>query len=147
MRQACKCRTVEMSSCFLKKKSPNYFRRGADVPYPTLPYPPSTTTVQTGGGEGRGFQFSALYIRRTLCRHVTIGTPMVILCCLTALTVFDSQNSKNDHWCTNRHMSTQSPPNTQSPYFLQTALWDCQSSEASHGHAHFWTLGCVVIAA
>jgi len=26
----------------------------------------------------------------------------------------DSQNSKNHHWCTNRHMSTQSPPNTQS---------------------------------
>jgi len=25
-----------------------------------------------------------------------------------------SQNSKNHHWCTNRHMSTQSPPNTQS---------------------------------
>jgi len=23
-------------------------------------------------------------------------------------------NSKNDHWCTNRHMSTQSPPNTES---------------------------------
>ena len=27
----------------------------------------------------------------------------------------DSQNSKNGHWCTNCHMSTQSPPNTQSP--------------------------------
>jgi len=26
----------------------------------------------------------------------------------------DSQNSKNDHWCTNRHMSTQSSPNAQS---------------------------------
>jgi len=25
----------------------------------------------------------------------------------------DSQTAKNDHWCTNRHMSTQSPPNTQ----------------------------------
>jgi len=24
-------------------------------------------------------------------------------------------NSKNHHWCTNRHTSTQSPPNTQSP--------------------------------
>jgi len=24
------------------------------------------------------------------------------------------KNSKNDHWCTNRHMSTQSPPTTQS---------------------------------
>ena len=24
----------------------------------------------------------------------------------------DSQNSSNDHWCTNRPMSTQSPPNT-----------------------------------
>jgi len=119
-----------------------------------------------------------------LCRHVTIGTPMVIFPVLTVfwlfLTVFDdwytnghfcpfyclltvvdcfwrlvhcwytkdsqnrkndyigvpivtslprlyqqctnrqkqskdSQNSKNDRWCTNRHMSTQSPPNTQSP--------------------------------
>jgi len=32
--------------------------------------------------------------------------------------VKDSQKTvkqqKNDHWCTNRHMSTQSPPNTQS---------------------------------
>ena len=53
-----------------------------------------------------------------------IGTPMV-------LSVFDdwynvpfdknsqkqskdSQNSRNHHWCKNRHMSTQSPPNTQS---------------------------------
>ena len=26
----------------------------------------------------------------------------------------DSQNNKNHHWCNNRHMSTQSPPNTQS---------------------------------
>ena len=26
----------------------------------------------------------------------------------------DSQAAKNNHWCTNRHMSTQSPPNTQS---------------------------------
>jgi len=25
-------------------------------------------------------------------------------------------NSKNDHWCTNRHMSTQSSPNTQSQH-------------------------------
>ena len=24
------------------------------------------------------------------------------------------KQQKNDHWCTNRHMSTQSPPNTQS---------------------------------
>ena len=29
-------------------------------------------------------------------------------------TVKRQSNSKNDHWCTNRHMSTQSPPNTQS---------------------------------
>ena len=26
----------------------------------------------------------------------------------------DSQTAKNDHWCTNRYMSTHSPPNTQS---------------------------------
>ena len=56
----------------------------------------------------------------SLGRPVTICTPMV-------LSVFDDwysvpfvktvkrqSNSKNDHWCTNRHMSTQSPPNTQS---------------------------------
>ena len=59
----------------------------------------------------------------SLGRHVTTGTPMV-------LSVFDDwhsvpfvktvKNSQktvkqqiNDHWCTNRHMSTQSPPNTQ----------------------------------
>jgi len=29
-------------------------------------------------------------------------------------TVKRQSNSKNDHWCTNRHMSTQRPPNTQS---------------------------------
>ena len=59
----------------------------------------------------------------SLGRPVTIGTPMV-------LSVFgdwcsvpfvknsqnqskDSQTAKNDNWCTNRYMSTQSPPNTQ----------------------------------
>ena len=78
---------------------------------------------------------------------MTIGTPVVIF---AVLTVFDdwytvgtnsvpivkiiknsqktvkSQNSKNDHWCTNRHMSTQSPPNTQSlrtrPKFSKTVM-------------------------
>ena len=118
-----------------------------------------------------------LCIRRTLCRHVTIGTPMVIFAVLTVFWLFltigtllvhcwyslgrhvtigtpmvknsqetiktaqmtigvpivtclprlyqqcsnsvpivklNSQNSKNHCWCTNRHMSTQSPPNTQS---------------------------------
>jgi len=42
----------------------------------------------------------------------------------------DSQNSKNDHWCTvqgctNRHMFTQSPPNTQSHTwaFQRTHYW------------------------
>ena len=35
-------------------------------------------------GSGR-----ALCIRRTLCRHVTIGTPMVIFVVLTVLTIFD----------------------------------------------------------
>jgi len=56
-----------------------------------------------------------------------IGTPMV----LSVLGVFDdwysvpfvknsqkqskdSQTAKNDYWCTNRHMSIQSPPNIQS---------------------------------
>jgi len=31
---------------------------------------------------------AALCIRRTLCRHVTIGTPIVIFCCLTVLWLF-----------------------------------------------------------
>ena len=31
---------------------------------------------------------AALCIRRTLCRHVTIGTPMVIFCCLTVFWLF-----------------------------------------------------------
>ena len=59
---------------------------------------------------------AALCIRRTLCRHVTIGTPMVIFCCLTVFwlffTVFDEwytvpivKNTQN-HWCTNRHRFT-----------------------------------------
>jgi len=34
--------------------------------------------------------------------------------CHSSKTVKRQSNSKNDHWCTNRHMSTQSPPNTQS---------------------------------
>jgi len=76
-----------------------------------------------------------LCIRRTLCKHVTIGTPldgtpMVIFAVLTVFWLLltigtlctnsvpiikNSQKSKNVHWCTNRHMSTHSPPNTQSP--------------------------------
>jgi len=126
---------------------------------------------------------AALCIRRTLCRHVTIGIPMVIFCCLTVFWLFltngtlyqssktlktigvqivtgllrlykqstngvpivknsqnstkmttgvtvvtclprlyqpytnsvpkqskDRQNSKNNHWCTNRHRSTKTVP-------------------------------------
>jgi len=39
---------------------------------------------------------------------VTIGTPMVltVLCTNRQKQSKDSQNNKNDHWCTNRHMST-----------------------------------------
>ena len=56
---------------------------------------------------------AALCIRRTLCRHVTIDTPMVIFCCFDCLlTVFDEwyiepivKNTQN-HLCTNRHRST-----------------------------------------
>ena len=33
-------------------------------------------------------EFAALCIRRTLCRHVTICTPMVIFCCLTVFWLF-----------------------------------------------------------
>jgi len=48
----------------------------------------------------------------------TVGTVLVDLWRMV-LTVFDdwysvknSQNSKNDHWCTNRHMSTKTVPTT-----------------------------------
>ena len=71
----------------------------------------------------------------SLGRPVTIGTPMVknsqktvktakmttdvpIVTCLPRLyqqcTNRQKQTAKNDHWCADRHMSTQSPPNTQS---------------------------------
>ena len=61
---------------------------------------------------------AALCIRRTLCRHVTIGTPMVIFCCLT---VFDDWctvvtvlvlivKNTQTHWCTNRHRTTKTAP-------------------------------------
>jgi len=65
----------------------------------------------------------------SLGRHVTTGTPVVIFmlfwlcfecfwrlvqCTIRQKQSKDSQNSKNHHWCTNRHMSTQSPPDTQS---------------------------------
>ena len=52
---------------------------------------------------------------------MTIGTPMVLSVFDDWYSVYHSSktvkrqsNSKKDHWCTNRHMSTQSPPNTQS---------------------------------
>jgi len=54
---------------------------------------------------------------------IIIGVPIVT--CLPRLyqsctnsvpkTVKRQSKQQNDHWCTNRHMSTQSPPNTQSP--------------------------------
>ena len=54
-------------------------------------------------------------------KKMTIGVPIVT--CLLRLyqqctnrqkELKDSQNSKNDHRCTNLHMCTQNPPNTQS---------------------------------
>jgi len=66
---------------------------------------------------------AALCIRQTLCRHVTIGTPVVIFLlfdCLLA--VFDEwytvpivKNTQN-HWCTNCHRSTKT---------VQTAYQRC----------------------
>ena len=47
---------------------------------------------------------------------MTIGTVMVKNSQETAKT------AKNDHRCTNRHMSTQSPPNTQSPAAANSTL-------------------------
>ena len=61
---------------------------------------------------------------------MTIGVPIVT--CLPRLyqqctnrqkQSKDSKNSKNHRWCTNRHMSTQSPPNTQSPHLPNTQYW------------------------
>ena len=79
----------------------------------------------------------------SLGRHVTIGTPMVIFAVLTVFWLFFDdwytagtllvdlwrlvhqwfwvfltigtvyESAKNGHWCTNRHMSKQTPPNTQ----------------------------------
>jgi len=43
-------------------------------------------------------------------KKMTIGVPSYVYQKQSK----DSQNSKNGRWCTNRHMSTQSPPNTQS---------------------------------
>jgi len=46
----------------------------------------------------------------SLGRPVTIGTPMVIFVPFVKNSQkqsSDRQNSKNHHWCTNRHMSTQ----------------------------------------
>ena len=37
---------------------------------------------------GRGRRMRTLCIQRTLSRHVTIGTPMVIFCCLTVFWLF-----------------------------------------------------------
>jgi len=49
----------------------------------------------------------------------------------TVKTVKNSQTTvkteKNDHWCTNRHMSTQSPPNTRVHKAAQTPL-PCETS-------------------
>jgi len=66
----------------------------------------------------------------SLDRPVTIGTPIcfwrLVHCTNRQKQSKDSQNSKNDHRCTNRHMSTQSPPNTQSlrtrPKFSKTVM-------------------------
>ena len=54
----------------------------------------------------------------------TVGTVLVHQCTNRQKQSKDSQNSKNDHWCTNRHMSTQSPPNTQSALPLPAHLRD-----------------------
>jgi len=52
---------------------------------------------------------------------ITIGVPIVTClpklyqqCTIRQKQSKDSQTAKNDHWCTNRQMSTQSTPNAQS---------------------------------
>jgi len=76
-----------------------------------------------GRWRGRGC-IRLVHCWHSLGRPVTIGTPMVIFVpkvyqqCTNrqkqAKTAKRQSNSKNDR-CTNRHMSTQSPPNTRSP--------------------------------
>jgi len=50
--------------------------------------------------------------KRTIDVPIVTGPPRLYQICTNRQ---KQSNSKNDHWCTNRHMSTQSPPNTQSP--------------------------------
>jgi len=128
---------------------------------------------------------AALCIRRTLCTHVTICTPMVIFLLFDCLlTVFDdsytvpivkktlktigvpivtglqrlyqqctngvpivknsqkqskdSQNSKNDHWCTDRYRSIKTVPTVyQQCTNRQKQLKDSQNSKNDH-----WCTNC-----
>jgi len=97
--------------------------------------------MEVSRGSARSGICAALCIRRTLCRHVTIGTPCTIRqkhskplvyqssqvyqdCTNSVPTVYqssktvkisqkqskNSENSKNDHWCTNRYISTKTVP-------------------------------------
>ena len=62
----------------------------------------------------------------SLGRHVMIGTPIVIFAIPTVYqSSKHSQNSKNDRWCTNRHMSTNSVPIVEKQ---QKLSWVYQSS-------------------
>ena len=66
-------------------------------------------------------------ITRNTCNMTTNSVPIV-------KSSQKQSNSKNDHWCTNRHMSTQSPPNTHSPRPPNT-------------QSHFFTHGTQLVAA
>jgi len=66
---------------------------------------------------------SVRIVKSSQTAKMTIGVPIV-----TGLPRLYQQctnrqkqsNSKNDHWCTNGHISTQSPPNTQSLHLPNT---------------------------
>jgi len=73
--------------------------------------------------------FAVLTVFWLFLTNLTIGVPIVTGLprlyqqCINSVPIVknsekqskDSQNSKNDDWCTNRHMSTQHPLNTQNP--------------------------------
>ena len=72
---------------------------------------------------------------------MTVGVP-IVTCLPTVYQLSkNSQNSKNYHGCTNRLMSTQSPPNTQSPHPPNTQSPNIVSKWGQHstvGHFTFW---------
>jgi len=88
---------------------------------------------------------AALCIRRTLCRHVTIGTPMVIFCYLTVFWLFFDEwytvpivkNTQN-HWCTNRYRSTKTVPTV----YRRCTNRQKQSKDSQNSKNDHWCTNC-----